>query len=269
MSDQELWAALNVLARRFGLVPDGKRVALVDDEPPVELCRRRSEPDKYGIVLECSKPRGHFENECSWTSAFVGIAACQARAKIVAGHEPWRCEFRGGHEGVHGRTDTNGVVWTWAPGATPVAHTSVCSEVAPDGTVSCALDAGHELPHRSALRNMSYDTWPVSAARHEPVGKALLTPSGHLPCPPSRSGSGSGAPCALNAGHAGDCSAVRDEPQRCRNASLATVAGERPARRCPRPAGHERANAGGCGPFLVEGGEEWNAYRDDPTIGRA
>lgn len=149
MSDRELLDALTVLAVRWGLLERGQRLAIEGDprdEPPVALCRRRSAPDERGMVLECSKPRGHFENQCSWESAFVGIVA------------------------------------------------AACGDVAPDGQVVCALGAGHELPHISKVRDMSYDIWPVeSPGIRCGAGTVCGAPSPVQP----------GPDCVLRAGHQG------------------------------------------------------------------
>jgi hypothetical protein len=88
MADTELWNAINVIARNFGLISERQWLIVVDDEAPdVPPCLEPGRCDRRGVVLLCSRPKGH-ESPCSWAAAFVGIGESVAESARRAGFAP-------------------------------------------------------------------------------------------------------------------------------------------------------------------------------------
>lgn len=178
MSDRELWDALTVLARRMDLLDPGER--LTAERVPVPdavLCLAFGTYQQ--VRLCCTHDKGH-EGLHSWERACVGKSACVATVDLAKGStEDWRCEFVVGHDGVHGRTGADGVLWTWTPGGRPAAHDvdwsavemrtdspeircKARSERHPErgSYFTCSLVTGHEGAHKSALGT----TWTGDSA---------------------------------------------------------------------------------------------------------
>jgi hypothetical protein len=164
MADIELLNALSVVARRLGLMGERDRLIIetkaVRDVP---RCLRIGPFDKHSVRLLCSRPKGH-ESPCSWESAFVGIAESVAEVARRAGFAP-------GPESVTVSYDA--VDWSAVEMVTDSPE--IRCEVTQDG-VRCVQVRGHEGDHRSAVKDMGYDTWPQSWRERHEAGCQMLRP---------------------------------------------------------------------------------------------
>lgn len=201
MTDRELLDALNVIARKAGLLPDGVRFTY---EPVPEAPRDDALCLAFGkyreVRLCCTYVKGHVTGDIlnapsahSWERSMVGKSACVAVAgQLSFGADVVTCELPTHHAGAHAATGADGVLWSWSGAPKP------CGDIAPDGSAVCIRDAGHELPHQSEVRNMSYDMWPVDAYGRVETGELGTV------CTAWEYGTnGHKAGCMLSAGHGG------------------------------------------------------------------